>query len=384
MRAARTLSRRHGDWLLAASIIGLAEIQAWIAHNLDVEQKALTYVMGLAFLPLLAFRRRWPLALLGAVVAATIANFWLPDAGEGEAFGILVIVTIYSAGAYTSGLAAYTSLGLSAALWILITAADPDGIYFGGLVFFGIVVFGPLVVGRIIRARRLREVQLEERTVVLELEQVEKAREAVADERQRIARELHDVVAHAISVTVVQARGGRRMLDEDPEEARAAFDAIEHTSTQALGEMRRLLGMLRESDDELALAPLPSLGRLDALADRVRAAGLPVEIAIEGEPVELPPGIDLSAYRIVQEALTNALKHAGPARAHVRVRYAPDELELEITDDGAGTGDGAGSGHGLVGMRERVAVFGGDLQAGRISDGGYALRVRLPIASARA
>jgi signal transduction histidine kinase len=206
----------------------------------------------------------------------------------------------------------------------------------------------------------------------------------VADERTRIARELHDVVAHAISVTVVQARGGRRMLDESPDEARAAFDAIERTSTHALAEMRRLLGMLRESDDDLALAPQPSLTRLDALAEQVRAAGLPVEIAVEGDPVELPPGVDLSAYRIVQEALTNALKHAGPARARVRVRYAQEELELEITDDGAGNGDGGGSGHGLLGMRERVAVFGGELEAGVNAGGGYALRARLPIASARA
>jgi len=142
--------------------------------------------------------------------------------------------------------------------------------------------------------------------------------------------------------------------------------------------------MLRETADDLALAPQPSLTRLDALGDQVRAAGLPVEIAVEGDPVELPPGVDLSAYRIVQEALTNALEHAGPARARVRVRYAEEELELEITDDGAGNGEGDGSGHGLLGMRERVAVFGGELEAGASTGGGYALRARLPIASARA
>jgi signal transduction histidine kinase len=159
---------------------------------------------------------------------------------------------------------------------------------------------------------------------------------------------------------------------------------IERTGHQALEEMRRLLGMLKASDEDLTLAPQPSLERLHTLVEHVRAAGLPVEVVVEGEPTELPPGVDLSAYRIVQEALTNALKHAGPARARVTVRYGLDELELEIADDGAGTGDGDGSGHGLVGMRERVSVYGGELHAGQLSGGGYALRARLPLGSARA
>jgi signal transduction histidine kinase len=380
----RKLPRTYGDWLLAIAIIGLAEGQAWTAGNLDLGQKAWSGALGLLFLPLLVLRRRWPLALLAALVAGTIANFWLPDAGEGEAFGILVIVGLYSAGAYVNGRPAFAAAAaLSGALWILITAADPDGIYFGGLVFFGIVVFAPFVVGRLIRARRLREEVLEERTVVLAREQAEKARAAVADERSRIARELHDVVAHAISVVVVQARGGRRMLDHDAAESRRAFDTIERTSEQALGEMRRLLGMLRESDEDLAHAPQPTLARLDALAEQVRASGLPVEVETIGKPVELPPGVDLSAYRIVQEALTNALKHAGPARARVVVRYGPEDLELEVIDDGAGSGNGGGSGHGLIGIRERVAVVGGDIEAGPRADGGFAIRARLPYQVAR-
>ncbi|MGH2968311.1 MAG: sensor histidine kinase, partial [Solirubrobacteraceae bacterium] len=210
-----------------------------------------------------------------------------------------------------------------------------------------------------------------------------KAREAVVEERARIARELHDVVAHAISVIVLQARGGRRMLAEDPDDTRRALDAIEHAGAQALAEMRRLLGMLRQADDELALAPRPSLTRIDELVAQLAATGLPVAVTVEGEPLELPPGIDVSAYRIVQEALTNALKHAGPARAHVTLRYTPDELELVIVDDGAGTGNGGGSGHGLAGLRERVAVYGGELESGRRAEGGYALRARLPLRTAR-
>jgi signal transduction histidine kinase len=148
--------------------------------------------------------------------------------------------------------------------------------------------------------------------------------------------------------------------------------------------MRRLLGMLRRSDEELALAPQPGLRELARLVEHVRAAGLPVQVATEGEARELPPGVDLSAYRIVQEALTNALRHAGPARARVLIRYGPDDLDLEIADDGPGTGDGSGAGYGLIGMRERVSLYGGELQAGPRPEGGYALRVRLPLGSVRA
>ena len=232
--------------------------------------------------------------------------------------------------------------------------------------------------------RRQRELALEERADALEREQEQRARAAVAEERQRIARELHDVVAHAISVIVVQARGGRRMLDAEPAEARGAFDTIERTGQEALGEMRRLLGLLRESEDEPALAPQPTLARLEELVQQVRDAGLPVELAIEGEPTELPPGVELSAYRIVQEALTNALKHAGPAHARVTVRYADDNLELEIADDGSGSaGNGDGGGHGLVGIEERVAMLGGELETGEAPSGGYAVRARLPYASER-
>jgi signal transduction histidine kinase len=194
----------------------------------------------------------------------------------------------------------------------------------------------------------------------------------------RIARELHDVVAHAISVIVLQARGGRRVLQSDPGEALQALDAIERAGEQALTEMRRLLGLLRDGDEELALAPQPSLARIDDLAASLAETGLPVVVRVEGTPVSLPPGIDVTAYRIVQEALTNTLKHAGPARASVVVRYEPGAVELEVLDDGPGVAGGNGSGHGLAGIGERVAVYGGELASGRRPEGGYALRARLP------
>jgi signal transduction histidine kinase len=206
---------------------------------------------------------------------------------------------------------------------------------------------------------------------------------AVAEERLRIARELHDVVAHAISVIVLQARGGRRSLAMDPDETRQALDTIEATGSEALAEMRRLLGMLRRDDEEIALAPQPSLRHLDSLASQVREAGLPVEVSIEGEPVELSPGVDVSAYRIVQEALTNALKHAGPATARVIVRYGDHHLELEIADTGVGANAGGEEGHGLAGMRERVSLYGGNIDSGPRDGGGFAVKARLPLVSER-
>ena len=242
--------------------------------------------------------------------------------------------------------------------------------------------------------------KLEALNTQLATEQELRSRWAVAEERGRIARELHDVVAHSVSVMVVQAGAARRTLATSPDQAAAALGQIESTGRQALVEMRRLLGLLRDGDreDAAALAPQPSLEHLESLAAAAREAGLPVEVTVEGEPRPLPAGVDLSAYRIVQEALTNSLKHAGPARASVRVCYGREVLEVQVTDDG-----GAGAarrrpvhsarqsagrsrpakagGNGLIGMRERVAMFGGTLEAGARPGGGYRVAARLPLDS---
>ncbi len=170
----------------------------------------------------------------------------------------------------------------------------------------------------------------------------------------------------------------RHALDDDPDDARGAIDAIERTASQALGEMRRLLAILRADDEAASLAPEASLVQLDALAGQVREAGLPVEVRVEGEPRELSPGLDASAYRIVQEALTNSLKHAGGSQAVVTLAYGDGVLELEVADDGVGVLNGSGNGHGLLGMRERAAVFGGRIDAGPRDGGGYVVRARLP------
>jgi signal transduction histidine kinase len=236
----------------------------------------------------------------------------------------------------------------------------------------------PVVVAWLVGAY-LRE--LRERAARAESEREERAEAAVTSERARIARELHDIVAHNVSVMVVQAEAADEMLDRDKaDRARAPIRKIEETGRAALSDMRRLLGVMREADAGSAFAPQPGIANLELLLAKMRESGLPVELEVSGKSVPLPPGIDLSAFRIVQEALTNALKYAGPARARVLVRFAPDALELEVADDGSGgaTHD-ANGGHGLVGMRERVALFGGELEAGPRPEGGYLVRARLPL-----
>ena len=379
----RELIRRWGDLALAAGLLVLGLTEALLDGGLSTPQKLGAVALVAVLAVLAAFRRKVPLFLLAVLLAGAIAEPWAGEAGGGEILGLFVLLAVYTAGAHLEGRRMWIGAVLTAVLGTVVMVNDPDGINVSALIFFGFLFGTPWAVGRAIRHRRLREVALEDRASALEREQEQRARAAVAEERARIARELHDVVAHAISVIVVQARGGRKVLDTEPEDARAALDTIEVTGQRALVEMRRLLGMLRADDEQLALAPQPSLAHLEALVADVESAGLPVELRVEGEPAELPPGVDLSAYRIVQEALTNALKHAGPAKALVFVRYAEDGLELEVADDGSGAGNGGGTGHGLIGIQERVAMLGGEVEAGARSDGGYAVRARLPYASER-
>jgi signal transduction histidine kinase len=221
--------------------------------------------------------------------------------------------------------------------------------------------------------------RLEERAAGLERAHAE----AVAGERATIARELHDVIAHSVSVMTVQAGAARLLLDEDPPRARESLIAVEETGRQALGEMRRLLGILRGDEHETDLAPQPGIADIGALVEQVRAAGLPVDVVVEGQLTALSPGVDLAAYRVVQEALTNALKHAGAARAHVSIRYGATSLELAVTNNGTARENGRRrGGHGLIGLRERVTLYGGDFEAGPRPGGGYAVRASLPLETA--
>ncbi len=239
------------------------------------------------------------------------------------------------------------------------------------------------LLGDSMRTRRAYDSELEDRAKRLERERDTQAQMAAAAERARVARELHDVVAHNVSVMVVQADGGWFALERNPEHARKALDTISSTGRLALAEMRRLLGVLRADTETDPLAPQPGVEQLDDLIAQVRQTGLPVTLSVQGTAEPLPKGAALAAYRIVQEALTNTMKHGGPkASAVVRLRYLPGVLELRVTDDGAGAAAAAdGQGHGLIGMRERVTMFGGSLSAGPGERGGFEVAATLPLRS---
>jgi signal transduction histidine kinase len=384
--------RIYGDWVLALVLAVLFQIEVWTidpshppgdvgTEVFSSTERAVAATAGLILMLSLAWRRRAPLVVLGVAIATSVVANVVGVLHEATTPAIALVVAVYTVGAHTSGLRAAVG-GLGATALIAVNVAEQFSL--GDMLLIAMIVGGAWLAGRAIRYRRERERALERLTVDLEREREEKARAAVAEERVRIARELHDVVAHAISVIVLQARGGRRSLATDPGETREALDTIEAMGSEALAEMRRLLGMLRRDDEEIALAPQPSLRYLDALAAQVREAGLPVDLSVEGESTELPPGVDLSAYRIVQEALTNALKHARPATARVVVCYRENDLELEIADTGAGASASDGEGHGLAGMRERVSLYGGKIEAGPRDGGGFAVRARLPLDSDRA
>ncbi|MEA2149192.1 MAG: hypothetical protein QOD69_1022 [Solirubrobacteraceae bacterium] len=365
------------DVLLAVALAAALEVH--LALRADGGDALVNAVGGLALTLPLAARRRAPVAVACTFTAVTVAQAILGGSlfdGQPPPPGALAagIVTFWSLGAYVDDRAARIGAGIGiAGLWASILASGQIDVQ--SFLFAGLLVVTPWLVGRGSRARTLR-------LALLEQEQLQRERVAVGEERARIARELHDVVAHSVGAMVAQAQGAGRVLDRDPERAREALAAIERTGRNALDEMRRSLGVLRRTDADAPLAPQPGMDAIGALVAQARDSGLQVELVTEGEPAPLPAGIDLSAYRIVQEALTNTLKHAGPVRARVAVRYAAAELELEISDDGApGRAPAAnGDGQGLLGMRERVALYGGALEAAHRPEGGFVVRASLPLA----
>jgi signal transduction histidine kinase len=245
------------------------------------------------------------------------------------------------------------------------------------------IVFGLIWTVAFALGRKFQEAdEAKERAARAEREREERARSAVTEERARIARELHDVVGHSVSVMTVQASAVRRLLRPEQEREREALLVVERTGREALAEMRRMVGVLRRPEEAPALAPQPSLEHVERLVEQAFEAGLFVELRVVGDPQPLPAGVDLTAYRLVQEGLTNALKHGRAKRAQVVVRYGDGDLEVTVSDDGRGSGGGDGGGHGLVGMRERVAVYDGELEAGPRPEGGYRLRAKLPVVPA--
>ncbi len=386
-----TLRRpRRTDLLIAAAIALIAQAETWSASSLH--PRPAYVVAALAMTVPLAWRRSAPVAVMTLIYVPLIGMALAGNRLDATYIMLVLLVAFTSAGAYCDRRRAVAALVLGVGLLGLLLAVEvaslsdaeqPAGI--ADFVFIGAIVSVVWALAVTVRERSLRAGEFEERAGRLERDVEAQARAAVAEERARIARELHDVVAHSISVIAVQTGSVRRRLrHERPAEA-AELTTVEQTAREALGEMRRMLGLLRADGDALALAPQPGIDELQRLVDQVRETGLRVDLAVQGQRRPLPPGVDLAAYRIVQEALTNVLKHAGPARARVAVVFGERELELEISDDGSGSAKGSssagtdGTGHGLVGMRERVALYGGALAAGAVGGDGFTVRARLPI-----
>ena len=330
----------------------------------------------------LAIAFRYPMVALAVIMASFMAHTGLSHD---------VIWVVQFTAAITTFVAVIRGGNRRSLLALLL-------VYLGIVVSFGIfrdvdragnvlvqmLLFGGLwIIGNLFRTRRIRLESTEQVLAELEVEQDRLAREAVQDERARIARDLHDIIGHTLNLIVVQAGAARAVFSSKPDQALESLDSIETTARQSLSDMERMLGILRPPEAEAApFDPQPGLSQVGRLAEQFSDAGLPVEVNVAGEPRKLPTSLGLSAYRIVQEALTNALKHAGPARAQVAISYLDDKLELDIVDDGQGSGDdghNASGGRGLIGMRERVSLFGGELDVGPAAEGGFRVHASLPL-----
>jgi signal transduction histidine kinase len=386
-------------FLLAAIFVSLAaKLGHQASRHLPTWVEAL---LALAATVPLAVRRRRPLAVLAVVVAAVAVA-----AAFGFIFGPnpMIALSVYTVATQYDRRRSLSALVVTeVALLAALVAAE---LAFGkGDTVSPVVAAAAWFVGDSVRARRDYNAGLAEQASRRQREEIERAQRSVMDERVRIARELHDVVAHSLSVITIQAGVGRHVLDSQPEETRRALEAVETTGRDALEELRRVVALLRQADQRpQSLSPAPGLADLTQLADQVRAAGVPVQLDLKGEPSSLPQGVELSVYRVVQEALTNVVKHAGPTRARVGINIETDSVDVEIVDNGRGprseslVGNQAqhdpaptsttsiqgrpgseASHHGIMGMRERVALFGGSLEVGAGRQGGFRVAARLPL-----
>jgi signal transduction histidine kinase len=387
VRSLRSPARRFWfDVLIALlAIAGMLEV----AVRLDSPNAPRTTLwlalpaIAIMVLPLFA-RRRFPFAAPTA--------YWLLAAGLSFVDGRLIpfLESVFVLGMAASFLLGNLRDALQARIALAVVVGGAAIIVYNEpahsaseLLFIPLLFGICWLAGFTLRERAEQAEAAEVRATQAEREREAAARVAVAEERARIARELHDIVAHAVSVMVLQVGAVRHKLPQTLEEDRAALTGVEQAGRTALAEMRRLLGAMRADGEEPELTPQPGLDSLDNLLERVGRAGLPVRLHVDGDPFPLPRATDLSAYRIVQEGLTNALKHAHARHADVTVRYGPDELQIEVRDDGGGGSTDDGLGHGLVGIRERVKIYGGEMTAGTGTEGGFILRTRLPLSGDR-
>jgi signal transduction histidine kinase len=382
--AARRLDPRVVD-AAGAAVLGVVAAVSEMSHS----HPYVAVPAGMVLAATVAVRRVVPVA---AVVVAGGAVTVLSQADQAPlAIGpVIFVLDYYSLGRRPGGRwSGWLDLVLLAFPAIAVSG-DPNTSGPGGTLILDVLSVWafffalPYGAGRAVRSRTTMNAELRVNAERLEQQQRERARQAVIEERTRIARELHDVVAHSVSVMVIQTAAARAVARRDPVAAATALGSVESCGRDALVDMRRMVGVLHRSDVELLSGTTPGLSQLGSLAERARASGLPVQVTVEGEARQLPPALDLVSFRIVQEALTNAIKHAGPARALVRVTFMPDFLQLEIVDTGRGPlqrpAPADAVGHGLVGMRERLSLYGGELRTGHRSGGGYEVLASIPLA----
>ena len=374
-------ARRYGFDILI--VLGALESALEIAFRSDAESQSAPWfavpAAALIVLPLLA-RHRWPFGAPIAVwlLAAAVSFADGGLVGDAAALSVAGMAAAFLLGQL--GDATQARIGLAVVLGgAAIVVSNQPGHAAGDYVFTPALFLIAWLAGYALRERSEQVEAAEERAIHAEREREAAARVAVAEERARIARELHDVIAHAMSVVVLQVGAIRHKLPAEMDEQKEALQGVERTGRSALTEMRRLLGAMRREDEDAELAPQPGLDSLDALIESVDRAGLPVHLQVDGDVAPLPRALDLSAYRIVQEGLTNALKHAQASHADVLIRFGPRELRIEVRDDGQGSAADDGLGHGLIGVRERVKIYGGEMNAGRSNGGGFVLTTRLPL-----
>ena len=386
-RATATLVRLRPellDWAIVA-VLSVGTVVGWATDR--AHQPAWALPLDLAACLALGWRRSRPLPVLALIVAVDVVQI-VADVPANTLIYV-TLIAIYSVAAYATRRRAVVAL-LGTYVCIFGALLSPAASIEGGILTATAFMAVAAVFGDNVRTRRAYLAAVEERAARMERERDTHAAMAAAAERTRIAREMHDVVAHSLSVMVAQADGAGYIIDTAPEQARRAIATVAETGRLALTEMHRLLGVLRSTDVEEERSPQPGVDQLDALIARTQSAGLPVTLSVQGSPVRLSPGLSLTVYRIVQEALTNTLKHAGPAvTATVQLRYLDDDVEIEVTDNGhlaarpqPGQTNTDG-GHGLAGMRERTAVYGGNLTAGPADGTGWRICARLPVDSPR-
>lgn len=363
------------DWGLAG--LALAVAVAELAVTADLRGSLAANVVAATGIVLpLAWWRTWPLRATACLLAVALPAQALTSAGELPAIWFTLLALSFGLGAYQDARGAAAGVGLLV-VGIVATSAIGGSLTVGDVVFPAVLVGAFCLAGRTARSRARLAGELHEAAARANERRAAEAERAVVQERKRIAREMHDVVAHSMSVMVVQAGGARRILEREPQRAQQAAELIAHTGREALVELERLLGVLN-----IEPAPAPTLDGLDGLVERARAAGLPVALTVEGARRPLPEGVELAAYRVVQEAITNAIKYAGAAPTEVHVCYGQRDVQLQVSDRGPGAGARGrvgGGGHGLVGMRERVRIFGGELHTGRRAGGGFEVRARIPV-----